>query len=424
MPLGNQITTDAKRISGSISSGITLLEDEPDITRGAVNPTRLFKLLAAFLGISVLIFTLLPGLGTLAMCVAGTVGSIQLSKLQGKQELLQKVLIEQSSQLASLMGTVFVFQLLHSAFDGVFLLGSFAGFMFLIMALYSIYAAWAIVGDPMQTSILPHQPQLVQRAIVPIEILRRKRAEMDVALENLTTCEVYDFDDEALEKAWSDRNLDMLDEIFRSADKKTNAAWQEGIAQFNSMIGLVDLARGRLRQLVQESEAMLTSFDVDLATLDLSRSKTLEGYSFTAERQKYITENAYYEHSYGMAVSRVTTGQLPWQVAAIFIVGTTIWRFVNQSKALRQLKEIEGKLKANAAAAKSDFDQFRALLTTRIIPQYDALVEVIGHLETGLSELSSMPPNENQDPATKESAFRLASAVGEGRRLLQMAGGN
>ena len=120
----------------------------------------------------------------------------------------------------------------------------------------------------------------------------------------------------------------------------------------------------------------------------------------------------------------VTTGQMPWQIAAVAVAGIAIWHFINRSKALRLLKEMQGKIIVNAEAATGDFALIRTMLTTRVIPQFDGLLEITSHLESELTDLRSVGTDPAQVPDARDRAFRLARSLVEGKQFLEMMAGD
>jgi hypothetical protein len=114
-------------------------------------------------------------------------------------------------------------------------------------------------------------------------------------------------------------------------------------------------------------------------------------------------------------------GNVPWYVAAAALAGAIVMDEINKSKKLRQLKGMEGQLLATAEVVKSDFVFICRLLLTRVIPQYNALLDIISRLNSGLPALQSLAPN---SIAAQERAFDLACAVVEGKRYLRMMGGD
>ena len=265
---------------------------------------------------------------------------------------------------------------------------------------------------------------VVTRAIVSTETLRAKRASVDTGLAKLATLTVFSANDPTLDEAWEKKNIERIETILKRGDELTRSNWQQGIAVFNSAAADVDIARGKLRYLVTESEAALAPYNIDYASIDVSKSKVLEGYAPIADRKKFLTEKANYHQAVALNAWRVTTGQMPWQIAAVAVAGIAVWHFINRSKALRLLKEMQGKIIVNAEAATGDFALIRSMLTTRVIPQFEGLLEITSHLESELTDLRSVGTDPAQVQDARDRAFRLARSLVEGKRFLEMMAGD
>ncbi len=233
---------------------------------------------------------------------------------------------------------------------------------------------------------------------------------------------VFTGEEEEVVRAWQGRHVERIEKLLRENDQLTRGNWDKGIQEFNSCLGDIDAARTALRDLLAECEEVLARFKIDYEKIVVP-SQTVQGFMpLPPARKKFITEKLNYAQGMGSGVAKVATGQAPWQVAAVVLVGMGIWELANRSKILRQLKEIEGKILENAGAARGDLDMFYRLIETRVIPQMQGLIEVVEKLETAKSDLGMNPDKDS--PEAREKALRLAFAVLEGKRLLQMAGGN
>ena len=267
------------------------------------------------------------------------------------------------------------------------------------------------------------QPTAVPQPIFTLKALRRERGDIEtLILPKFDTYSVFDADDSKLARAWERKDIPEIEHLLKTGDQLTRNSWQYRIRIFNAVVMCIDLARDKLKHLLAESEAALAPYNIDMSSIDVSRSKSLEGVVAIATRKKFVTETANYNTTAGLALSKVFTGQLPWQAAAIFAAGVAIWHFINREKAFRLLKEMQGKLMANAEAAKGDFGMMRALIITRMVPQFDGLIETCEHLETGLGELREMEANGGTD--ARDRAFRLARSLIEGKRFLEMMAGD
>jgi len=401
---------------------VNLLEDKPALVVGEIDSGRLFQLLLLFTGPSLFFLIVFPGLGTAAMCVGSALASFRLSRFRGEPQAVGEFLSRQKSTVAIGLAAILVMQWIATATSG----NGFVGNLFYVVYIFIASAftiGMSVVSPGKATPATTNKKAVVPRAVVSTETLRAKRAMMDAGLAKLATLTVFSANDPALDQAWEKRNIDSIEAILKKGDGLTRSNWQQGIAVFNSAAADVDIARGKLRYLVTESETALAPYNIDYASIDVSKSQVLEGYAPIATRHKFLTEKADYTTGTGLGIARVVNGQTPWQVAAVVGVSIAIWHFVNRSKALRLLKEMQGKLVVNAEAATGDFGLIRDLLTTRVIPQFDGLLEVTSHLESELSDVRSVT-DPAQTPGARDRAFRLARSLVEGKRFLEMMAGD
>ncbi len=132
-----------------------------------------------------------------------------------------------------------------------------------------------------------------------------------------------------------------------------------------------------------------------------------------------------YGRGTGMAVTRAATGNGSWQVALAVAVFSGVMILVNHEKELRQLKALEGQIKARAETVRGDVKLIEAELLQRMQPQFDGLVQLIARLEAELQTLlAAEGDGGGGDEETKAKAFRLACTFREAKYLLEMKAGN
>jgi hypothetical protein len=402
---------------------VKLLEDKPPVEFGAVDTALLTRLLLMFAAPSLFFLIVFPGFGTGVMCLGAAACSLRLSRVHGEPQAVQAVLSEYKAVFTVMLIIILAAQGAAAALKGVPLLGSAATPIYVIVTLV-LGGAMLLHPDRDALTATAKKAAVVPRAIVSTETLRVKRAAMDAGLTKLATLTVFSANDPTLDEAWEKKNIERIESILKRGDELTRSNWQQGISVFNSAAVDVDIARGKLRYLVTESESALAPYNIDYASIDVSKSKALEGYAPIADRKKFLTEKANYHQAVAMNTWRVTTGQMPWQIAAVAVAGIAIWHFINRSKALRLLKEMQGKIIVNAEAATGDFALIRTMLTTRVIPQFDGLLEITSHLESELMDLRSVGTDPAQVPGARDRAFRLARSLVEGKRFLEMMAGD
>ncbi len=401
---------------------VQFLEDkEPaKLHVGNVNHAALVAYLCLLGGPTALLFIFAPGYGLVTMLFGAAMQARRISRLTGDPQALRDTRKHQ----AEIFGVAVVGTLICCWAEGL-LLGD-------ILGSYGSNAVALLVGT-IFLLLLDTAPKMAQprggakkvaRAIVALDHLRQRRDAIAESLGELATLPVFNADTAALRDAWECRNIDKIESALKQGGALTRASWQRGIALFNNAIADVDLARGKLRYLLSESEQALVPFGIDYASLNVQPSRALEGYAPIPARKKFTTEKLDYGQGIGSALANVAMGRTPWQAAAVAGASLLILNLVNRSKILRQLKDMEGTLGADAAAAKGDFAQFSTILTMRVLPQIDALLEIAGHLKVELEDLQQADITNSQTPEARAKAFRLACSLREGKMFLEMSAGD
>lgn len=250
------------------------------------------------------------------------------------------------------------------------------------------------------------------------------QARMETDFDRLSTLEPFDTERPELVKAWKDSNTEYLDVLLREGDKQTRNAWKVAIGIFNAAKDDVDLARGGLRQSVTAAEAALAAYTIDEASIIVARSGTLEGAMIAARlAPKTFTQQLRFDRGVPMAMTKVATGNMPWQAAAAFAAASLVMMAVNHSKLMRQLKELEGQLVEQAEAVRGDITLIESELCLRMVPQFDGLAALFNRLNDGLAKLCASERLVGIGKA-KAEAFHLACAVREAHYLLEMKAGN
>ncbi|MEJ0027695.1 MAG: hypothetical protein WDN01_16850 [Rhizomicrobium sp.] len=276
------------------------------------------------------------------------------------------------------------------------------------------------------TKLLPAAPDgrkpVRASNLMSLERLRTLRERLGDSLSAFSRLEVFRADDAELAAAWARKNTARIEELLRKGDALTRSNWKAGIRLYNDAAKAVDLARGKMAYLLTKAEGALAPFAIDYASIAVGESKLLRGSAPSMKRQRRVAERLNYCRGAGITLARGLNGQISGPAALAVSAGLLIHHAINQSKILRQLKEVEGKLKANATAAKGDFRMFQAVLKTRILPQFDGLLAIAAKLESELAALGRT--NDIAAPEQKDRAFRLACALLEGKQLLELTAGD
>ena len=294
------------------------------------------------------------------------------------------------------------------------------------------YAKWM---DDAVTGLERNYPKSARQLIRPVvevpiiptvtgEQLSNMQAMMRANFDRLATLCPFDAERPELIKAWKDSNTRYLEHLLQEGDKLTRAAWDDAIGIFNAAKDNVDVARGGLRQSVTAAETALAAYTIDEASIVVERSGTLEG-AMNAARlaPKTFTQQLRFDRGTTVAMTKLATGNLPWQAAAAFAVFSLVMMGVNHSKLLRQLKELEGQLIGQAEAVRGDITLIESELRLRLIPQFDGLAALLVRLQNGLADLHAAEVVVGHGNA-KAEAFHLACAVREAQYLLEMKAGN
>lgn len=97
---------------------VKLLADRPSIALGDIDRSRLLPLLLMFTAPSIFLLFVFFGLGTIAMCLGGTVTAFRMSRIVGDEQTVNAVLAEHKKQLAIILAGLLLGQWLTIATHG------------------------------------------------------------------------------------------------------------------------------------------------------------------------------------------------------------------------------------------------------------------------------------------------------------------
>lgn len=262
----------------------------------------------------------------------------------------------------------------------------------------------------------------------PISIteLRSMQQEIVRSGASLESLLVFDESQSALQQAWKAGDPSRVAPLLEEGNRQTQNSWRRAVAVHNRAVDCTDRARERLNHLLVQVQQRISVFNLDLDAIELERSK--RGYvSFAQAIPLRLTERriALRNRSFSQGASQAALriGRAGHPLAGLLAAGAVLAaQYAYSSKILRELKDVEGQLIVDAEAARGDFAMVRSVLTTRIIPNFQRMLELITQLEAGLGELRG---HVNIDePAVREKAMRLAFAMIEGRRLVATMAGD
>ncbi|MDQ0462957.1 hypothetical protein QO010_000705 [Caulobacter ginsengisoli] len=277
--------------------------------------------------------------------------------------------------------------------------------------------------DRAQSKPMPQPSRALTATVVGVEDLRARKVAMEAAERALAQLPLFDPDAPTLMAAWDRKDTARLEALLLEGDALNRASWQRGMDLYNPSAETVDAGRSTLQQQLAAAEALLTAYNIDYGAIPLERSDQLGGVVATTRMQRDLSQKLNYTAGTANALSKAASGAMPWQFAAAVAAGALVMQAINHSKALRQLKEMEGTISLNAEAARGDFALMRNLLSTRLIPQMTRILAVLDALQ---SRSTALRVSERLATAgdPREAATRLAFTVVEARHLLELTAGN
>ncbi len=262
--------------------------------------------------------------------------------------------------------------------------------------------------------------------------LQTMRTEMVAGQGRLESMRVFDPDAPELVRAWKAKDTTRIEALLREGDEQTRSAWRRATAIANTAGDHIDKARGNLSRLVRQSERQLASYKINPADGRLSRSGIFVAEANFVMPTKRIGPGEFNFRAMPVALNntlgQAMRGNVSWQGAAVGMVAmvavAAVAHQIGKSKALRKLKDAEGELSLQAEAVSGDIAMFQTLLTTRMLPQFEALMTLAAAMEGHLSVLAVMPSNAASRNAPPEVAFLLTMTLREAKHYLDMTAGN
>jgi|GEM_PF-6968799 len=254
---------------------------------------------------------------------------------------------------------------------------------------------------------------------LPIEMVRGRAPQLPAAIVAIEALPLFDASAPSLTDAWQSKDTAQLERLLAAGDRLNRESWRQGMAHYNSASFLIDQGRANLREQLAATEQLLAPYAIDYDALTPRHSGQLGGTVPVTSRQRDLSQKLNYSGGVSKALSSAATGTIPWQFAAVIGAGAVVMHLVNKSRALRQLKEMEGTILLNAEAARGDFALMVNLIETRLTPQLDRILAIYDDLANGAAALRAAPDDQRRREATQ-----LAMAVVEGRHLLNTLAGD
>lgn len=262
----------------------------------------------------------------------------------------------------------------------------------------------------------------VTPAPMATEELRRQRTIIVANLAMMREFPVFDADNPEVVEGWEKKFTGRLERLMQQGDAQTRLSWQQAVGVFNHASQSVDAARLNMKRTLAQAEAALTKYAIDPSAPDTIASRPASGEAPIAAIKRDLGQKLNYTQGVGNAMQQVVRGQMPWQFAAVAAAVSVVMLFINESKLLRQLKEMEGQLVVDASAARGDMTMVESVINTRLLPQLDGLIAATVVLE---NEVAGVREAEvDGSPAARERALRLSFSVAEGKQLLETLAGD
>ena len=346
----------------------------------------------------------------------------RLAKLEGTPSLVEAATMHWGLMFAAAAGGLLALELLQEQVGGtVFGLAYGFGFVGFIYLVGIRYGAQRLLEWEPQASKIP-LPE------VSLGDLKAMREEIEWGRVSLDTLPVFDEKKPELLKAWEDRDPPRIAHILQEGNVQTQESWSRVNTMFNRAQTYIDRSRSKLNRLLIEAEQRLKPFNINYDAIPIEPSK--QGHlEMSAAIPKNLTakrinqQNTAFIQGGARSVAQGAFGQLP-PLAAVAAVGIAVAaHFIYKSRNLRKLKDVEGQLVINAKAVRGDCAMVNSVFTTRLLPQFDAMMDVTSRLEQGLAELQA-GSIDTDDKTQRDKALQMAFALVQGKKLVATAGGN
>lgn len=258
--------------------------------------------------------------------------------------------------------------------------------------------------------------------------LKAMRDGIESSRVSLASLPVFDDKKPELLKAWEDRNPQLISHLLQGANLQTQESWSRANSIFNRAQFYVDRARVKLNGLLPLMEQRLAPYNLNYQAIEVERSKLghLEMSAAIPENltvKRIDAQNTAFIQGGSKAVMDSAFGRLPPLVAVAFVGIVVAAHFIYKTRTLRRLKDAEGQLVINATAVRGDCTTVDSIFTTRLLPQFDGMIDVVARLEVGLADLQADGVDTTSE-AQRAKALQMAFALVDGRRLVATAGGN
>lgn len=396
--------------------GIQCIYDQPELSL-ELEPVawrRFWKSSALMGAVPAIVLGVHPSYGPVLLVAAALVMAWRMAQLKANT-------LSAEQAVSGLLGAYLLWMVSSLALQGLATLAADIDLLgFVLRWLYRLWVTFGVLHmigaqtlDDMFSGYCRRLPGL-PRVVIEDTALAERRAHLCDLVEHLPARDLFDADGAQVKDAWAKRDVELLEALYHLGGNRTWCGWREGLDLFNMAVLEIDVARGHLRHVLLDAADLLEARGLkpDRAALEssnqLAGSMTPPTLQMPSLMQRQMGRGAL--NVVGSAVS----GQVPWQVGALAVGVAAMAHFAQQSAALRRLADHEGQLRYQVTVARGDLALLATLIQTRLIPQFDQLVETAAQLRARVA----------RPIAGWDDAVVLAKAVQDGAGLLTTTGGN
>lgn len=394
---------------------------EGELGIGSINWPRFRQLLLMFGLPSVLLLYFDFGWATFFILCGSIFALTRLARFEGTPSLVETFTVHWGTLFAVAAGGLLVLQYLYDNVGGTLF-----GFAYGFGTLAFIYQ----VGTHDSKKLLAWEPpgSKLPPPDASLDDLKAMREEIGWGQSSLLSLPVFDDKRPELVDAWEKRDPPRIAHLLQEGNLETQESWKRASATLNRALSYTDRARHKLNGLLTQTEQRLAPFNINYQSIEVERSKQAH-VEITAAIPKSLTvkrinaQNTAFIQGGSRAVAQGAFGQLP-PLAAIAAVGiSVVAHYAYKSRTLRRLKDAQGQLLVNAQAARGDFTTLDSVFATRLIPQFDGMIDVASRLENGLADLQPDAVDATSQ-SQRDKALQLAFALIEGKKLVSTTAGD
>lgn len=267
-------------------------------------------------------------------------------------------------------------------------------------------------------------PTVQPRPFVSIKDVKSQRVKLTDPPRRLGSLPFFDRDSPALKEAWEKRATGLIEELLRAGDAKNRESWAAAGSAYNQAAAAVALAQECLDQTLVRAEPLLARYGIDYRSLDVPRQRVLIGDAKILAVQRHWSQKLDYAGGAGQVLGRAAVGGGSWQAALVAVVVAGVMTAINDSKLLRQLRDLEGEIATMGEAMRRDANQICTSIETRLLPQYDWIVQIIDQINDRHAAVLIAEEKGGDTSLGPEEALRLGFSVAEGKMLLSKTAGD